>query len=53
MNDDFVGFDNSIVDFGCIDDRVFEYTFERCLDGFEKLWWFFFDRHLSILFLMI
>jgi hypothetical protein len=53
MNDDFVGFDNSIIDFGCIDDRVFEDTFERCLDGFEKLGRFFFDRHLSILFLKI
>jgi hypothetical protein len=45
MNKNLVGFNDSIIDFMCIDNGVFEYTFKRCLDGFEKLGRFFFDGH--------
>jgi hypothetical protein len=41
MYNNLVGFNDSIIDFMCIDNGVFEYTFKRCLDGFEKLGWFF------------
>jgi hypothetical protein len=45
MYNNLVGFNDSIVDFLCIDDWVFEYAFEGCLNRFEKLRWFFFDCH--------
>ena len=45
MNNNLIGFYDSIIDFLCIDYGVFEYTFEGGLDGFEKLRWFFFDGH--------
>ena len=52
MNDNFVGFQNGIVDFLGIDGRVFEDTFERSFDRFERfeiIRWFFFDGHSYIL----
>jgi hypothetical protein len=45
MNNNLIGFDDSIIDFMCIDYGVFEYICEGGLDGFEKLGRFFFDGH--------
>ena len=49
MNDNFVGFQDGIVDFLGIDFGVFEDTFERSFDRFEIIGRFFFDGHFYIL----
>jgi len=49
MNDNFVGFQDGIVDFLGIDVRVFEDTFERSFDRFEIIGRFFFEEHYYIL----
>ena len=49
MNDNFVGFQDGIVDFLGIDVRVFEDTFEGSFDRFEIIGRFFFDGHFYIL----
>ena len=49
MNDNFVGFQDGIVDFLGIDFGVFEDTFERSFDRFEIIGRFFFDGHFYII----
>ena len=49
MYDNFVGFQDGIVDFLGIDFGVFEDTFQRGFDRFEIIGRFFFDGHFYIL----